>query len=97
MEIDLDQINIENWKIEYCLPEEMQELGQPSEKGKWALLDDTNLVMGFFDTEEEAKIELEDWRQRDLVEDAFREWVTKAAEEIGIEREKVVKFVSEAI
>lgn len=68
-----------------------------SEPKKYALIDDylDGLVIDFYDTEEEAKAALEEWRQRDLVEDALREAVHKIADEVGIDIEKVTQFAKE--
>lgn len=63
------------------------------EPKKYALIDkELDVVMDFYDTEEEAKAAQEEWRQRDLVEDALREAVYKIAEEVGIDVEKVTEF-----
>lgn len=66
------------------------------EPKKYALIDEElDVVMDFYDTEEEAKAAQEEWRQRDLVEDALREAVHKIAEEVGIDVEKVTQFAKE--
>lgn len=67
-----------------------------SEPKQFALYDDEfDVVMGFFDTEDEAKEELEECRQRDLVEGALRDAVHKIADETGIDIQKVTKIASE--
>jgi len=73
---------------------------QGSEPKDWAVIDpevakdaeDDFGVVEFFETEEEAKKSLEEWRQLDLVEDALREAVHKIAEQVGIEVEKVTEI-----
>ena len=62
----------------------------------YALIDDEiEVVMDFYETEEEAKAALEEWRQRYLVEDALREAVYKIADEVGIEVKTVHQFAKE--
>jgi len=66
------------------------------EPKRYALIDEElEVVMDFYDTEKEAKAAQEEWRQRDLVENALREAVHKIAEEVGIDVEKVTQFAKE--
>lgn len=67
-----------------------------AEPKRYALIDEElDVVIDFYDTEEQAKAAQEEWRQRDLVEDSLREAVHKIAEEVGIDVEKVTEFAKE--
>jgi len=67
-----------------------------AEPKEWALIDrESEVVMEFYDSEGDAKAALEEWRQRDLVENALREAVYKIADEVGIDVAKVTEFAKE--
>jgi len=69
----------------------------PESRAKeWALLDDGEWS-DFFDTEAEAKAALDDWNVTNLVDEAFRDWAQKTAEELGVEVAKVAEKVGEVL
>ena len=63
---------------------------------EWAISDD-DVYLDFFDTEAEAKAYLDDWIVTDLVDNAFRDWAQKTAEEIGVDLAKIIEKVREVL
>lgn len=62
---------------------------------EWGLVDEDGLTMGFFDTWDAAKTEQDDFRNRDLVENGFRDWAAMMVKETGIDREKIAQYIKE--
>ena len=61
---------------------------------EWALVDtETDVVIDFFDTEEEAKAVLDDLNQAFMIEGNFRDWVRETAQKLGVEQDKVLDAV----
>ena len=61
---------------------------------EWAVVDTENdVVIDFFDTEEEAKAVLDDLNQAFMIEGNFRDWVRNTARNLGVEQEKVLDAV----
>lgn len=67
-----------------------------SEPKEWTLFDG-KVCFGFYDTEQEAKTARDEWNVRTMVEEAFREWAYKTADEIGVDVEKLVEIVKESV
>lgn len=63
---------------------------------EWAISDD-DVRLDFFDTEAEAKAYLDDWNVTNLVDEAFRDWAQKTAEELGVDLAKIVEKVGEVL
>lgn len=62
---------------------------EPAEWGLWY----EDVYLSFHDTEEAAKAALEEANVLTMVEDAFRDWARKTAEEVGVELAKVLEIV----
>lgn len=67
-----------------------------SEPAEWGLLDE-DIYLSFYDTEEAAKAALEKWSVATMVEEAFRAWAHKTAEEIGVDLAKVLEIIKGSV
>ncbi len=83
--------------VKHLTEQEVAELRDqyPDDDIKEFQLVDDGEVVDYFETEQEARDVLDDLTKRSLVEDAFREWAQKTAEEVGMPREEVVEIVKE--
>lgn len=58
--------------------------------------DEDGLVIDYFESDQEARRFLDQMTKLTIVEDAFRDWAQKTAEEVGITREEVRAIVKES-
>jgi len=87
-----------NYSVKRLTEEEMAELRKLDPDGdirEFQLLGDDGLVVDYLDSEQEARSIIDDLTKHFLVEDSFRDWALKTAEEIGMSREEVINIARE--
>lgn len=87
-----------NYSVKRLTEEERAELGKLHPDGdilEFQLVDEQGLVVDYFDNEQEARRALDDMTKITLVQDAFRDWALKTAEEVGMSREEVIEIVKD--
>ena len=62
---------------------------------EFQLVNEQGVVVDYFDSEQDARRALDDMTKLTLVQDSFRDWAQKTAEEVGIPREEVLSIAKD--
>lgn len=87
-----------NYSVKRLTEEERAELRKQAPYGdirEFQIVNDDGLVIDYLDSEQEARSIIDDLAKQSLVEDAFRDWAQKTAEEVGMSRKEVIEIVKD--
>jgi len=88
-----------NYSVKRLTEEEIAELRKlhPGwDVKEFKLVDEQGSVADWFDSEEDAQSFRDDLTKLGLVEDSFRNWAQKTADEIGMDRQEVISIARES-
>jgi len=88
-----------NYSVKRLTGEEIAELRKlhPGwDVKEFKLVDEQGSVADWFDSEEDAQSFRDDLTKLGLVEDSFRNWAQKTADEIGMDRQEVISIARES-
>jgi len=82
-----------NYSVKRLTEEERAELRKQDPDGdilEFQIVNEQGCIVDYLDSEQEARSIIDGLTKHSLVEDAFRDWVQKTAEEVGMSREEVI-------
>jgi len=87
-----------NYSVKHLTEEERAELRKQDpdrEILEFQIVNEQGIVVDYLDSEQEARSLLDGLTKHSLVEDAFRDWALKTAEEVGMSREEVITIAQD--